>query len=259
MQGAQTYRIASQFGVVFTLTMDTSAGTFSYSAPGVNMSGSLASTADGSVCRDAIGAPLSLTKSSATQLSAASCNAQPGTSPQELLALDPAACPTVNGVSTLGQRTWTMGADGSTTSSATKSPDVFALFFADFGGQVVGFSSFGRPRVSTTPGYGNLALWLPADQATQAGQFIGTWNFVAKNDRLTFDVKSLTDVSVYITGQAASTTETLGGLTLNQWGIGGNTLPTNDSPPALFPVFVAGPWAAFCADVDAATHIGLKR
>jgi hypothetical protein len=334
-QGSQTYKLASQSGTVFTSTMDTGAGTFSYSATGVNMSGSLAATAngtyllntgisasnlraelqlkdgavggvlpmqdpvtgsvateivaganeklivkdtskiatryvsagvstaacniDGSACGDFIGTPVSFSKASATQLSVASCTSQPGMSPQAMLALDPAACPTVNGASTLSQRTWTMGTDGIATSSLTQSPNVFQVFFADFGGKVVGFAIGGRPRANTTPGNGNLGIWFPADQATQAGQFVGTWNFAAKNDQLTFDVKSLTDISVYVTGQAATTTETLSGLTLNQWGIGGNTMPTNDSPPTQFPVFVAGPWAALYAVSDAATNFGLKR
>jgi hypothetical protein len=334
-QGPQTYRLASQFGTVLTLTMDTGAGTFSYSAAGVNMSGSVSATTDGtyllntgisasnlraelqlkdgavggtlpmqnpvtgsvatamvaganeklivkdtskiatryvsvgattsacdangSACGDFLGSPQSLAKVSATQLTAAGCSVPSGTSPQAALALDPVACPPINGASSLSQRTWTMGVDGSTTSSLTQAPNVFQIFFADFGGKSVGFASGGRPRVSTTPGNGNMGLWFPADQATQAAQFVGTWNFGAKNDRLTFDVKSLTDISVYVTGQAATTTETLSGLTLNQWGIGGNTLPTNGTPSTLFPVFVAGPWAAFFADVDAATNIGLKR
>jgi hypothetical protein len=332
-QGPQTYRLASQFGATVALTMDTGAGTFSYSATGVNMSGSLTATAngtylldtgisgsnlraelqlkncaiggvlpmqspvtgsvatamvaganeqlilkdtsklavryvgggvtttaciDGSECGDFVGAPLKFTKSSATTLGAASCTSQPGMTPQAMLALDPAACPTVNGAPTLSQRTWTMAADGVVTSSLTQAPNTYQVFFADFGGQVVGFTASGRPRAGTTPGNGNMGLLLPADQATQSSQLVGTWNFAAKNDSLTFEVKSLSDVSVYVTGDP-TTKETLGTFALNQWGTGGNTIPTNDDPPSFLPLFVAGPWAVFRVESDVATHIGLKR
>jgi hypothetical protein len=332
-QGPQTYRLASQFGATVALTMDTGAGTFSYSATGVNMSGSVTATAhgtylldtgisgsnlraelqlkngaiggvlpmqnpvtgsvatalvaganeqlilkdtsklavryvgagvttttciDGSACGDFVGTPLRLTKSSPTQIGASSCTSQPGMTPQAMLALDPAACPTVNGAPTLSERTWTMAADGAITSSLTQAPNTYRVFFADFGGQVVGFTASSRLRAGTTPGNGTMGLLLPADQATQSSQLVGTWNFAAKNDSLTFEVKSLSDVSVQVIGDP-TTKETLGTFALNQWGIGGNTIPTNDDPPSSLPLFVAGPWAVFHVESDVATHIGLKR
>lgn len=334
-QGSQTYRLASQFGTVLTLTMDTGAGTFSYASTGVAMSGTLSATGNGTyllntglsggnvqaevqlkdgalggvlvlqdpvsgslataivagandklvqkdtskiaaryigggvstaacnfdaaACGDFVGAPTRFTRTTSSQLTVANCAPQAGMGPQAILALDPAACPTNNGASTLNQRAWTMAADGTATSSVTVAPSLFQVFFADFGGAVVGFTAGGRPRAGTTPGSGSAAVLFPAEQATQASALIGTWNFAAKTDRLTFDVKSLTDVSVHVTGEAATTTETLDGFTLNQWGIGGNTMATNDAPPTLLPVFVAGPWAAFHVVDDGATHIGLKR
>jgi hypothetical protein len=236
---------------------DTSKIATRYVFQGINAT---ACNADRTFCGDFVSPPDTATRVSATELSMANCTVPTGATAQTTLSLDTAACPAVNGAPGLRPaRRWTMDADGNFSSNAIVAPSTYKAFFAEFGGKAVGFSSLFRPSSATTTAAASVGVLFPLNQPTQAAELNGQWNFVSKDDRLTLQVNSLSDMSIYETGQPASSGEALGAFTLNQWGNGINSVLTIDSPPAAVPVVLAGPWVSVHIAENYTNYLGLKR
>lgn len=336
-QGSQTYRMVSQFGVAFDLTVDLDERTYAYSANGVNMSGAITATAtgtyllntglsasnlraelrikDGGVggtlllkspgtntiatsivagantklivntpdavvgdyfsmgpntlqcieelavgCQEDVGGRLTFSKTSATGLKIEFCD-DDSAALETYLQQGAANCPTDAGQSQVRSSAFTIGSDGKFAPVEVGDTTAFELFFASFGGKVVGFlaeqdSDTDINGVTRTTG--TLELVMPANSASQASEFTGVWDMAGKIAQLSMNVQGLTGITATEVTTSGTDSFTIDTLALNDWGNGVNVGYVTAKNWQV-PVFVAGPWAALYNDAYQVSYIGLKR